>query len=80
MVMPDMSGLQVADQLLRGQPDLKVLCVTGYAAHRTLGTARARGFGLLQKPFTTDELARRVRNVLDGRISGSLKAGTAEPV
>jgi signal transduction histidine kinase/ActR/RegA family two-component response regulator len=80
MVMPDMSGLQVADQLLRSHPGLKVLCVTGYAAHRTLGTARARGFGLLQKPFTTDELARRVRNALDGRISGSLKAGTVEPV
>ena len=74
MVMPDMSGLQVAEQLLRSLPDLKVLCVTGYAAHRTLGTVRARGFGLLQKPFTTDELARRVRNVLDGRTSGSTSA------
>ncbi|HZH40865.1 MAG TPA: hypothetical protein VFD85_07630, partial [Gemmatimonadales bacterium] len=68
------SGLQVAEQLLRSLPDLKVLCVTGYAAHRTLGTVRARGFGLLQKPFTTDELARRVRNVLDGRTSGSAPA------
>ncbi|HYK09769.1 MAG TPA: PAS domain S-box protein [Gemmatimonadales bacterium] len=76
MVMPDMNGLQVADQLLRSLPDLKVLCVTGYAAHRTLGTVRERGFGLLQKPFTTDELARRVRNMLDGRISGSA-AGAA---
>ena len=75
MVMPDMSGLQLADQLLRNLPDLKVLCVTGYAAHHTLGTARKRGFGLLQKPFTTDELARRVRNVLDGRTSGSVAAG-----
>ena len=70
MVMPDMSGLQVAERLLKTVPDLRVLCVTGYAAHRTLGTVRARGFGLLHKPFTTDALARYVRNVLDGRSSG----------
>ena len=68
MVMPDMNGLQLAEQLLRDAPNLKVLCVTGYAAHRTLGTARQRGYALLHKPFTTDDLARRVRTLLDGEV------------
>jgi PAS domain S-box-containing protein len=66
VVMPDMSGRQLADELLAKRADLKVLFISGYtdesiASHGVLDP----GVELLEKPFTADELARRVRAVLD---------------
>ncbi|HEV8240835.1 MAG TPA: ATP-binding protein [Thermoanaerobaculia bacterium] len=67
VVMPDMSGRELADRLRRLRPGLKVLFVSGYtdesiANHGVLDP----GVELLEKPFTADVLARRVRAILDG--------------
>ena len=67
MVLPRMSGRQLAERLRSLRPGLKVLYVSGYVEH---GFGRQGGldasFAFLPKPITPDALARRVREVLDG--------------
>jgi CheY-like chemotaxis protein len=61
VVMPRMSGPEVAERLRPLWPPMKVLFISGYA-EQSLG---APGAALLKKPFTVLELLRRVRAVLD---------------
>ncbi|HLF49549.1 MAG TPA: ATP-binding protein, partial [Methylomirabilota bacterium] len=66
VIMPGMSGPTLAGRLLSGRPGLKVLYMSGYTdgsivQHGVL----AAGTALLQKPFTLDALARKVREALD---------------
>ncbi|MBA3555867.1 MAG: response regulator [Gemmatimonadales bacterium] len=64
MVMPEMSGGELARRLAGERPEVPVLFMSGYSdgeiAHRGLGATSA----YLQKPFTSDVLARKVREVL----------------
>jgi signal transduction histidine kinase/CheY-like chemotaxis protein len=66
VVMPGMSGKQLADAARRMAPDLKILFTTGYTANAIVhnGVIDA-DVDLLQKPFAFDMLARKVRTVLD---------------
>ncbi len=66
VVMPHMSGPQLAQRLREHRPDLRVLFMSGYTDDATLrhGVLRSEVF-FLQKPFTPDVLARRVRETLD---------------
>ena len=67
VVMPGMSGPKLVRQLAPIQPAMKVLYVSGYAdeaivRHRVVEP----GMAFLQKPFTSDLLARKIREVLEG--------------
>jgi FixJ family two-component response regulator len=64
VVMPDMSGRELADRL---PPGIAVLFMSGYSdeavvRHGELSETAA----FLEKPFTEKALARKVREVLDG--------------
>jgi CheY-like chemotaxis protein len=63
IVMPGMNGLQLAEQARAAMPQLKVLYTTGYA--RDANAAERVQSALLPKPFTVEQLARRVRQALD---------------
>ena len=67
IVMPGMTGRVFADRALEIQPDLKVLFMTGYSRNAVIhnGVLDA-GVAFLQKPFATDKLAQKVRDVLSG--------------
>jgi two-component system cell cycle sensor histidine kinase/response regulator CckA len=67
VVMPEMNGRQLADQLRVVRPQMAVLYMSGYtgAALTQRGGVEFAG-QLLPKPFTPDGLSRRVREVLDG--------------
>lgn len=67
VVMPDMSGRQLVDRLLKLKPDLKALFTTGYTRNAIVHNGVLdSGTQLLTKPFTIDDLAAKVRSILDG--------------
>jgi CheY-like chemotaxis protein len=68
LIMPGLNGRQLADELRRGRPGLRVLFVSGYAGEViTQAGADDAGVELLDKPFTTVTLLARVRALLDAR-------------
>lgn len=77
VVMPKMSGPNLAEHLLAERPYMKVLFVSGYAENTVLrhGTIDVTA-RLLQKPFGLNTLARKIREVLSGN-EPIAKAATA---
>jgi len=66
IVMPGLSGQQLAGQLAHLRPEMKVLYVSGYGDRAVVQHGiLASEVAYLQKPFTPETLARRVRDVLD---------------
>jgi DNA-binding response OmpR family regulator len=65
VVMPGMTGPQLAERLTELRPQMKVLYVSGYR-HDALGGAGVPGgdSNVLPKPFPAVELLRRVRGLL----------------
>jgi two-component system cell cycle sensor histidine kinase/response regulator CckA len=66
MVMPEMSGAELAELIAESFPDVRVLLMSGYtrdeAARRGIANER---YSFLEKPFTPTKLAARVRELLD---------------
>ena len=67
VVMPQMSGRVFAERLAKVRPGMKVLFMSGYTDdaighHGVLD----RGTHFIGKPFTKDDLMRKVQDVLDG--------------
>jgi two-component system, cell cycle sensor histidine kinase and response regulator CckA len=66
VVMPQMSGAKLAEDLAAERPQMKVLFVSGYAENTVLRHAKIDVTSrFLQKPFSLTALARKVREVLD---------------
>lgn len=66
VVMPGISGRELADKLRLTRPALKVLFVSGYTDSGIVTEGELQpGTLFLHKPFTPDDLARKVREVLD---------------
>jgi signal transduction histidine kinase/ActR/RegA family two-component response regulator len=66
IVMPEMNGRQLAEVVLHKYPSLKVLYTTGYTRNAVVHNGVLDpGTAFLAKPFTVDQLARKVRETLD---------------
>ncbi len=66
VVMPEMNGRDLAENLLRSYPDLKCLFMSGYTAnviahHGILD----EGLNFISKPFSKQELSTKLREILD---------------
>jgi len=61
-----MTGAQVAEQARQLRPGLKVLFTTGYARNAIIHHGRLdKGVVLITKPFTSAQLAMKIRDMLD---------------
>ncbi len=66
VVMPNMTGPELAGQVTTIRPGVKVLYLSGRIGNTVVRDGGViPGAALLHKPFTTDDLARKVREVLD---------------
>jgi len=67
IVMPDMNGRKLADMARAARPDLKILFTTGYTRNAVVHNGMLDiGVAFLPKPYNIGDLARKVREVLDG--------------
>jgi len=71
VIMPGMSGREVALLLGPAHPNIRVLFVSGYTDESIVHEGILEpGIAFLQKPFTAEALARKVRDVLDAPRRG----------
>jgi CheY-like chemotaxis protein len=64
VVMPQMSGRQVADALLATRPDLKVLYLSGYTESTVIHHGVATGVAFLPKPFSRETLSKKLAEMM----------------
>ena len=66
VVMPKIGGRELADRIAEIRPEIKVLYMSGYTDNAIVHHGVLReGMEFIQKPFTVEGLARKVREVLD---------------
>ena len=66
IVMPGINGRELADKAREHDPNLPILFTTGYTRDTTFHDGMVdRGVVLLSKPFTLEQLAQKIRQVLD---------------
>jgi two-component system cell cycle sensor histidine kinase/response regulator CckA len=65
VVMPGLSGRDLALQLAADRPEMRVLYTSGYVEAITMRAGLERGMTLLAKPFLPNDLVQRVRETLD---------------
>jgi CheY-like chemotaxis protein len=78
VVMPQLGGAKLAEQLVAERPDIEVLFVSGYAETTVLRHGNidivAR---FLQKPFSLKVLAQKIRKVLESREASAAASGAS---
>jgi two-component system, cell cycle sensor histidine kinase and response regulator CckA len=67
ILMPKLSGIELAERLCKQRPELKVLYTSGYNDSGGM-LQRVAGSRYLQKPYAMEELARTLRELLDSPI------------
>jgi DNA-binding NtrC family response regulator len=66
MVMPEMSGGEIFDELKKINPLVKVLLSSGYSLNGQASRIIKRGcVGFIQKPFTIRDIASQLREIID---------------
>jgi len=67
LMMPHMTGLELAQKLTEIRPDLPIVCCTGFAQRATGDEAKRSGIrAVVMKPVLKRDIARTVRQALDG--------------
>ena len=76
VVLPGgMNGRELADEVSRRRPDIRVLYATGYTRNAIIHQGQLDpNVELLSKPFTPDLLRRKIRQILDAKLVAKEKA------
>ena len=65
IVMPEVSGVELADRMERERPDVRILFMTGYAEEVVVNEGiLGKNRECIGKPFTQEQITRRVRKIL----------------
>jgi len=73
LIMPGLSGVDLAQRLASSRPETRVLYMSGYTDNAIVRNGLlAEGAPFLQKPFTPEELLRKLRQVLEGPAEAGL--------
>jgi len=68
VIMPDVSGRELADQLCQARQEMRLLYMSGYTEDKVVHHGvMTSDVGFLQKPFTPERLLHKIREVLDRR-------------
>jgi DNA-binding NtrC family response regulator len=66
IIMPDMSGGEVFDHLLKVNPEVRVLLSSGYSIEDQAVEIMGRGCdGFIQKPYQLEQLHRNIREIME---------------
>jgi DNA-binding NtrC family response regulator len=76
VIMPGMNGPALAKQVRALRPETKILYMTGYSGEFVRADMLIPGVSFIQKPFTPDDLRRKIRKMLAQKTSSAAK-GTA---
>jgi two-component system, cell cycle sensor histidine kinase and response regulator CckA len=72
VVAPGMSGPQLADEIASLNPNIKVLFMSGYDSTQVVQRyVVERGYSLLVKPFTMEQLERKIENMLVKKVNSA---------
>jgi CheY-like chemotaxis protein len=75
LLMPELSGPELARALKKIRPDLPLLLISGLVSSVTEESARRQGFvGLIRKPFEIDQIVKSVAGILDNTPAVSTRA------
>jgi CheY-like chemotaxis protein len=70
LLMPELSGPELARALKKIRPDLPLVLISGFVSSVTEESARRQGFvGLIRKPFEIEQMAKSVASVLNSAVS-----------
>jgi FixJ family two-component response regulator len=74
VVLPGFSGSELAARVTKERPDTRVLYVSGYN-DESIAPMLVPGHrhGFLKKPFTQDDLLKKIRQLLDSSVKHSLR-------
>ncbi len=71
MVMPEMTGDVLTQEVMKTRPDIPVILCTGFSENISEEKAKALGVeAYVLKPVSTNEMAKTIRKVLDAKESG----------
>lgn len=79
VIMPQMSGPELASSLRKVRPGTEVLYMSGYTDDKVRDLAESNELTLMHKPFYVDDLAKKIREILAGtdgkagRVPGTSK-------
>jgi len=70
MIMPDMTGDKLTKELIKIRPDILIILCTGFSGRMSEEKAASFGIkGFLMKPIVMKELSKKIREVLDDKVS-----------
>ncbi len=70
IIMPEMGGNELADLLIKENPDLLVLFTSGYTGNQIVHNGKLKSkLNFIQKPFTVQALSEKIRQVLGSSLS-----------
>jgi DNA-binding NtrC family response regulator len=78
IVMPESSGIELAERAERLRPGLRILLMTGYSEEAAEGKGIGGNREWIAKPFTQEQIVAKVRNILSIRNVGD-NAHPADP-